>query len=221
MKRLYAVMPAALLLGGCMMLGMGGMGSAGGGGMHGDSHVSSTSGQTLVKESVVNGIRVTVEFPPYVSGDALVYVVTLRDDRDKSFISDASMALIVTSDDNRSQGSSASRPNSQSEHRDSSTTSTGEGKVGAMRVAPDRTGNGRYVFRPSIATGGAYKFVFVVERVGNVTQAPPIEIEQSIQLDKQMNQHSGNGDRVTGVGMTSVAVIGAAVMAIAMLFMLR
>lgn len=221
MKRLYAVMPVPLLLSGCMMLGMGGMGSAGGSGIRGDSHGSSMSGLTLVKESVVNGIRITVEVPPYLLGDALAYTVTLRAVRDKAYISDASMVLIVTSDDIRSQRSRATHPNSQSEHRDSSTTSTGQSNAGAMKVAPDKTRDGTYVFRPSLTTGGAYKFVFVVERVGNVTHAPPIEVEQRIQLDSAMDQHAGHGDRMTGAGMASVTVIGAGVMAIAMLVMLR
>ena len=220
MKKMYAVLPAPLFLSGCMVLGMGGMGIAGGGGMHGASHGSSMNGQTLVKESVVNGIRITAEFPPYVFGDELAYKVTLRDVRDKSIISDASIALIVTSDDDRNQGSRSGQAGSHSGHGDSSTTQS-QGKVGRMKVSPDKIGNGTYVFRPSITNRGAYKFVFVLERVGNVTIDPPIEVEQTVQLDGQRDQHSGNGDHVTGSGMAPAVLIGAGVMAIMMLFMLR
>ncbi len=70
MNKMYAVLPAPLFLSGCMVLGMGGMGRAGGGGMRGASHGPSMNGQTLVKESVVNGIRITAEFPPERSADS-------------------------------------------------------------------------------------------------------------------------------------------------------
>lgn len=220
MKKMYAVLPTPLFLSGCMVLGMGGMGLAGGGGMHGASHGSSMNDQTLVKESVVDGIRITAEFPPYVFGDELAYKVTLRDVRDKSIISDASIALIVTSDDNSNQGSRTGQAGSHSGHGDSSATQS-QGKVGRMKVSPDKIGNGTYVFRPSITIRGVYKFVFVLERVGDVTMDPPIEVKQTVQLDGQKDQHSGNGDHVTGSGMAPAVLIGAGVMAIMMLFMFR
>jgi len=218
MKKMYAVLPAPFFLSGCMVLGMGGMGLAGGGGMHGASHGSSMNGQTLVKESVVNGIRITAEFPPYVFGDELAYKVTLRDVRDKSIISDASIALIVTSDDDRNHGSRSGQAGSPSGHGDSSTI---QGKMGRMKVFPDNIGNGTYVFRPSITNRGAHKFVFVLERVGNVTIDPPIEVEQTVLLDRPRDQRSGNGDHVTGSGMAPAVLIGAGVMAIMMLLMFR
>ena len=220
MKKMYAVLPAPLFLSGCMVLGMGGMGLAGGGGMHGASHGSSMNGQTLVKESVVNGIRITAEFPPYVFGDELAYKVTLRDVRDKSIISDASIALIVTSDDNRNQGSRTGQAGSHSGHGDSSTTQS-QGNVGRMKVSPDKIGNGTYVFHPSITSKGAYRFVFALERVGDVTIDPPIEVEQTVQLDDQKDQRSGNGNHMTRSSMAPAVLIGAGVMAIMMLFMFR
>ena len=213
MKKMYAVLPAPLFLSGCMVLGMGGMGLAGGGGMHGASHGSSMNGQTLVKESVVNGIRITAEFPPYVFGDELAYKVTLRDVRDKSVISDASIALIVTSDNNRNQSSHAG-------HLDSSVTQN-QGSRWRMKISPDVIGNGTYVFRPSITNGGAYRFAFVLERVGNVTIDPAIEVEQTIQLLGQTDQHSENGAHRTGSGISPAVLIGGGVMAIMMLFMFR
>ena len=48
MNKIYLTLLTPLFLG-CMMLGMGGMGHTGGGGMHGDSHSSSMTGQTIVK----------------------------------------------------------------------------------------------------------------------------------------------------------------------------
>ena len=213
MKKLYAVILAPLYLSGCMMLGMGGMGPSGGGGMHGASQGSTMKGQTIVKESITNGIRITAEFPPYVLGDALAYTVTLRDGRDKSMISDASIALIVTSDNNRNQSSHAG-------HLDSSVTQN-QASRWRMKISPDVIGNGTYVFRPSITNGGAYRFAFVLERVGNVTIDPAIEVEQTIQLLGQTDQHSENGAHRTGSGISPAVLIGAGAMAIMMLFMFR
>ena len=209
MKKLYAVTLAPLYLSGCMMLGMGGMGPSGGGGMHGASQGSTMKGQTIVKESIANGIRITAEFPPYVLGDALAYTVTLRDVHDKSVISIASIALTVTSDGNHNQGSHAGRLDS----------SMGQSNVGKTTISPDNIGNGTYVFRPSITTGGLYTFVFLLDGVGNVTIDPPIEVRQTVQLDGRKTQHSGNSDR--GSRMAPAVLIGAGVMAIMMLFMFR
>jgi hypothetical protein len=213
-KKTYALLPAPLFLSGCMMLGMGGMA------MHGAPQGSSMNGQTLVKESVANGMRLTAEFPPYALGDALVYEVTLRDVRDKSTISDASIALIVMSDENRNQGSRSGQASSQSGHGDSSTTRS-QGSIGKMKVSPDEVDDGRYVFRPSITNGGAYKFVFVLDRVGSVAIDPPIEVEQNVQLDGRMDKHAGESDHATRSAMAPVVVASAAVMAIMMVFMLR
>ena len=206
MKKLYAVILAPLFLSGCMMLGMGGMG----GGMHGTSQGSTMKGQTIVKESIANGIRITAEFPPYVLGDVLAYTVTLRDVRDKSMISDASITLIVTSDDNRNQGS-------HSGHLDSSVTQNQRSNW-RINLSPDVLGNGTYVFRPSITNGGAYRFAFVLGRVGNVAIDPAIEVEQTIQLLGQTDQRSENGAHRTGSGISPTVLIGAGAMAIMMVF---
>lgn len=220
MKKMYVVLSSPLLFSGCMMLGMGGMGAPGGSGMHGASQGSTMNGPTLVKEAVVSGIRLTAEFPPYALGDRLSYRVTVRDVRDKSTISNASVALIVTADDNRHQDSRSAEAGSDARHADSSTTLT-HGTVRRMVVSPDAMADGAYVFRPSITTGGAYRFVFVLDRVGNVALASPIEVEHIVQLHGQRDQHSGNGDPATRSAMAPTVLIGAGVMAIMMLFMIR
>lgn len=205
MRRTYAVMLLPLFLGGCMMLGMGGMGS--GGGMHG-STPASAMGRTIVKESVVSGTRITAEFPAYAIGDALVYSVTLRDARDASSAIDASIALRVTP-----TGSVNAVANS--EHGES-TVRPGQGNGATMRVTPEAIGNGTYVFRPTITAAGSYRFLFVVDRVRGATIDPPIDLEQTVQLGGPLGEHSGNG-----IGLAPAALIGAGVMAVAMLFMFR
>ena len=215
MRKTYAVLSVPLFLSGCMMVGMGGMG----GGMHGASQGASMSGQTLIKDSVVNGIRITAEFPPYMMGDALAYTVTLRDVRDKSAISDASLAMIVTPDDiNHGSRSAPTVPHSG--HGDSATVRS-QDSAERIKVSPDKVGDGTYVFRPSIMKEGAYRLVVLVERVGTVTMDPPIEVEQTVQLRAPMDEHSGNGDHGMGSGKTPLALLGVAVMAAMMLFMFR
>ena len=203
-KSFFLLLMLSIILEGCMMLGMGGMRHTGGGGMHGDSHGSSMDGQTIVKESVVNGIKITAEFPPYTLSDELAYKVTLYDIREKLIISDASISLIVITDNSQGQ-------NSHSDHA----------KMQEMKFSPDEINNGTYIFRPSIKNTGAYKFIFILERIGNSKIDPPIEVEQTIQLLSQMDQHSENGDNMTGSGISSVVLIGAGVMAIIMFFMFR
>lgn len=197
-----------------MMLGMGGMA------MPATSHGPSMTGQTVVKESVVNGLRITAEFPPYVFGDTLTYRVFLRDVRDKSMVSDASIALTVMSDADRNSGSRSGQPSSHSGHGDSSTTRS-QASIGNIKLSPVEVGNGRYVFRPSIPRGGTYRFVFVLDRVGGVAIDPPIEVEQDVQLDGRMDQHTGKSDHAARFAKASVVVAGAAVMAIMMVFMFR
>ena len=220
MKNMYFVFSSPLFLSGCMMLGMGGMGTPGGSGMHGASRGSSMNGPTLVKEAVIDGIRLTAEFPPYVLGDQLTYRITVRDARDKSSISNASVALIVTANDNSHLDSPSGQAGSDSRHADSSTTRS-QRTLRKMVVSPDAIGDGAYVFRPAIATGGAYRFVFVLERVGNVALATPIEVEHTVQLLGQRDRHSGHGDPATRSAMAPTVLIGAGVMAIMMLFMIR
>ena len=220
MKKLYVVFSSPLFFSGCMMLGMGGMGAPGGSGMHGASQGSTMNGPTLVKEAVVSGIRVTAEFPPYALSDRLSYRVTVQDVRDKSSISNASVALIVTANDDRHQDSRSGEAGSDSRHADSSTTQT-RGAVRKMVVTPDSMGDGAYVFRPSITTAGAYRFVFVLDRIGDVAIASPIAVEHTVQLHAQRDQHSGHGDPATRSAMISSVLIGAGVMAIMMIFMIR
>ncbi|MFA5804536.1 MAG: hypothetical protein WC879_07810 [Melioribacteraceae bacterium] len=221
-KSFFLLLMLSIILEGCMMLGMGGMGHTGGGGMQGDSHGSSMTGKTIVKESIVNGIKITAEFPPYTLSDELAYKVTLYDVREKIIISDASISLIVTSNDSRSQGSRSGQASSHSGHGDSSPTQS-QGKVEKMKFSPDEINNGTYIFHPTIKNKGTYKFIFVLEKVGNVAIDPPIEVEQTVQLYSRMDQPSEHsGDNMAGFSLSSpVILIGLGAMAIMMLFILR
>ena len=90
-----------------------------------------------------------------------------------------------------------------------------------MKFSPDAIDNGTYVFHPSIKSGGAYTFAFVLERAGAVALDPPIRVEHVVQLDSQGDQHSGTGARTTGSSIAPLVLIGAGAMVVAMLFMFR
>ncbi len=216
MKRMSIVLAAPLFLGGCMMLGMGGTGS--GGGMH-EAANDARNGQTLVRESVVNGIGITVAFPPYASGDKLAYTVTLRDTRDQSPISNASLVLVVTADATRNQGSRSVQSGAHAGHGEPSTAPSQE-TVGRMTFTPEAAGNGTYVFQPSITTPGAYRFLFVLERAGTMTMDPQITVEQTVHLDSRGDQHSGTGDHM-GSRRSPAVLLGIGAMALMMLFAMR
>lgn len=222
MNKIYLTLLTPLFLSGCMMLGMGGMGGHTGGGTHGSSDGSSMNGQTIIKESVVNGIKITAEFPPYTLNDELAYKVTLYDVREKLIVSDAAISLIVISNDSRSQSSLSGQTSSHSGHGDSSPAQS-QGKVEKMKFSPDEIYNGTYIFHPTIKNKGVYKFIFVLERVGNVAIDPPIEVEQTVQLYSRMDQPSEqSGENMAGFGLsTPVLLIGLGAMAIMMLFAFR
>ena len=224
MKKMYLVLALPLLFGGCMMLGAGGMGLTGGGGMHGSSHGNAMRGQLLIKESVVDGIRVTAQFPPHAVGENPTYTVTLVDVRQDTPVSDASVSLLVSP---REQGDDASRrapPSAHAAHGETSATSS-EGSQGAMTLSPAERRNGTFLFRPVITSAGSYNFRYRIVPAGGAPMSRPSEVEQVVRVGVPATQVSGNGEQGMGggmgSGMGSTVLIGAGVMAIMMLFMFR
>ena len=130
--------------------------------------------------------------------------------------------MIVTSDDSRSQGSRSGQASSHSGHGDPPPTQS-QGKVEKMKFSPDEINNGTYIFHPTIKNKGVYKFIFVLEKVGNVTIDRSIEVEQIVQLYSQIDQPSEHSsDNMAGFSLSSpVILIGLGAMAIMMLFILR
>ena len=183
-----------LLLTGCMMLGSGGMGHGSGGVGHGHAQAASMTGQTVIKETVVEGVRITAEFPPYALGDELAYRVTLRRERDNTAIGDASLAMLIGPADARDR---------------------------TTRVSPSAVGDGVYVFRPIVTAEGAYRVSIRVERAGNIALTSGAELEQVVRLDARMDMSAREG---TGGGSSMwapAALLGAAFMAVMMLVALR
>ena len=179
-----------LFLGGCMMLGSGGM-------MHGSQEVAKATpmiGSTLVKDTVVDGLRLTAEFPPYAVGDDLAYRVTLRRGRDSTAVTDLPVVMVIGRDDMRDHTS---------------------------RVSPEAQGNGVFVFRPIITSDGTYRVVIRVERPGGIASAPGVELTHVVRLvaraDMGAQMPEGSADSRWG----PTALVGAGVMVLMMLLVMR
>ena len=183
-----------LLLGGCMMLGSGGMGNSSGGVGHAHAQPTPMIGPTVIKDTVVGGVRVTAAFPPYAYGDDLTYRVTLRRERDSTAFDDASLAMFI--------GPAVSRER-------------------ATRVAPSAVGNGVYVFRPVVTAEGAYRVSIRVERAGSIALTSGAALEHVVRLDARMDMRAREADDGGSSMRPTTALLGAAVMAVMMLVMLR
>ena len=194
MNRLRVALLAPLVLNGCMMMGMGGMGTAGRGAMNGPALGASGSGPKTVKEIVVDGIRVSVDFPPYALGDSLIYRVVMYDVREQVPISGATLHLLVTTDaDSRA----------------------------SERWPAVALGGGAYELRPVIRAAGSYRLTVIVDRVGGSVVHPPVEIEHSVQLLSPIDHQSGEEGHQAGSRLSPVVWIGAGAMVLMMLFMFR
>lgn len=183
-----------LLLSGCMMLGSGGMGHGSGGVGHARAEPAPMSGQTVIKEIVVEGVRITAEFPPYAYGDTLAYRVTLRREHDSTAIGDASLAMLIGPPDARNR---------------------------TTRVSPSAVDNGVYVFRPVVPAEGAYRVSVRVERAGSIALTSGAELEHVVRLDARMNMSAREGDGGGSSMRAPMALLGAGVMAVMMLVMVR
>ncbi len=183
-----------LLLSGCMMLGSAGMGHASGGVEHAHAQPAPMIGQTVIKETVVEGVRITAEFPPYAYGDNLAYRVTLRRERDSTAIGDASLAMLIGPADARDR---------------------------TTRVLPSAVDSGVYVFRPVVTAIGAYRVSVRVERAGSIALTSGAELEHVVRLDARMDMSAPDGNGGGSSMRAPMALLGAGVMAVMMLVMLR
>ena len=192
LNTLMAAIP--LLLSGCMMLGSTGMGHGSGGVGHAHAQPAPMIRQTVIKDTVVEGVRITAEFPPYAYGDNLAYRVTLRRERDNTAIGDASLALLI----------------GPSDARDRTTT-----------ISPSAVENGVYVFHPVVAAEGEYRVSVRVERAGSIAPTRSAELEQLVRIDARMDMSAGEEDGGGSSMRAPMALLGAGVMAVMMIFMLR
>ena len=183
-----------LLLSGCMMLGSAGVGHGSRGVGHAHAEPAPMIRQTVIKETVVEGVRITAEFPPYAYGDNLAYRVTLRRERDSTAIGDASLAMLIGPPDARDR---------------------------TTKISPSAVDNGVYVFRPVVAAEGAYRVSVRVERAGSIALTPSAELEQVVRFDARMDMSAREGDGGGSSMRGPMALLGAGVMAVMMIVMLR
>ena len=151
-------------------------------------------GKTITRDTVVEGLRITAAFPPYVLGDDLAYRVTVRRAGDGTAVMEAPVTMLIGRDDTRDQ---------------------------TMRVSPSALGDGVYVFHPVITSEGVYRVVVRVERRGDITSTPAIELEQVVHLATRMDMATQVPKGVVTSSWAPTALLGAGLMAVMMLVMLR
>ncbi|PKL83092.1 MAG: hypothetical protein CVV24_06745 [Ignavibacteriae bacterium HGW-Ignavibacteriae-3] len=191
-----------LFLPGCMMMGFGGMDHMGR--MNDNIHGSSMTGRTIVRESTVDGIKVTIEFPPYTIDDELFYKVAIYDIHDQMYISDASVVLLAYPGDSK---------NHESHYSDHS-------KMEHLNFTPDKINKGIYTFHPIIKMKGVYNLLFIIERIGDSDLNPPIKIEQPVHISDQTEMHPRDGGDQASSTISPMVIIGAGAMTVMMILML-
>ncbi len=216
--KLIVALLAPLLLGSCMMAGMAGLGPMSGGDTHGASSAAASGEPTIVKEVVVGGLRVTANFPAQAAGDALRYVVAIRD-RDGRFVT-GDVAVFLEVSPARAQLADASPSHPGTGH---STETAGEpsGGVERTRVAPAEREAGQFTFRPAIPSAGAYRLAVLVERVGNTLLEPAIVVEHVATLSAKAPATSAGGHAMWSGRATPLVLLGAGLMAVMMLVAVR
>lgn len=197
--KVFAVLCPLSLLSGCMMAGMGGMGGPMPTGTHGEDATTTVSDRLIVKEVVMDGFRMTADFPSFAPSESLSYTVTLRDLGGRAITSEVVLFLTVSS----ATGSSATAsPN-------------------ATQIAPALRGGGAFIFKPAIPRDGPYRLRIVVERVGDTAMEPPLTLEQVVQLAAHGEHPADASQAAPRASWTPLVLLGAGVMAIMMIFAVR
>ena len=150
--------------------------------------------QTVIKDTVVEGVRITAEFPPYAYGDNLAYRVTLRRERDNTAIGDASLALLIGPSDARDR---------------------------TTKISPSAVENGVYVFHPVVAAEGEYRVSVRVDRAGSIALTPSAELEQVVRFDARMGMPVREEDGGRSSMRAPLVLLGAGVMAVMTIVRLR
>jgi hypothetical protein len=191
---------ASSLLQGCMMGGMGGMGSVMPGGASEHEPGTSTTRQHIVKELVAGGVRVTADFPVFGPEDSLEYSVVLRALDGQMITTDAGIVLSVVS-----------------------TTAEGRrpGESLPTRLPFTRRNDGSFVASPSIPRDGAYRLTLLVERVGATTLEQPLMLDQIIDLGARPDHAPASGPAPRRTPLSPLLLLGAGLMAVMMLLTIR
>ncbi len=214
--KLIVALLAPLLLGSCMMAGMAGMGLMGGSDTHGTNSAAALIEPTIVKDVVVGGLRVTATFPAQAPGDALRYVVTIRD-RDGRFVT-GDVAVFLEVSPARAQNPDASP--SHTGHLPDTVHKPSTG-VERTRVAPAEREAGQFTFRPAIPSAGSYRVGVVVERVGDTLLDPAIVVDHVVTLAAKAPATAAGGHAMWSGRVTPLVLLSAGFMAVMMLVAVR
>jgi hypothetical protein len=158
----------------------------------------------VVKEVVIDGLRVTADFPAFGPGDALEYRVTLRGSDGRAITADVGVSFTSTPE---------MEPMMESEMRDAAPMST--------RWSPERQRDGSFVFRPMLARSGAYRLAVSVEHVGDRTLDPPVVLDQIVRLAAPPRSMGAAGGASHGTALRPLLLVGAGLMMVMMIFTVR
>ncbi|HEY3287251.1 MAG TPA: hypothetical protein VGJ96_09040 [Gemmatimonadaceae bacterium] len=212
--KLMAVLLIPLLASGCMIAGMAVMGGGGhmtGGGALHRGIADSARQPTVIKEVMSGSLRVTAEFPFFTSGDSLRYVATIQDRDGRARTENAIVFLEVSS---AAANVVATPAPTHAGHP--STIVHAPSDVGERtRVTPVERAGGRYVFRPTIPTEGAYDLAVVVEQVGDSILDPPVVVDHTTAIARGRSHARWKSD------VTPLVFLGAAFMAVMMVVAIR
>ncbi len=212
--KLLVVLLIPFAVNGCMMAGMAAMGGGGhmmgGGALHGGI-ADSARQPTVIREVMSGSLRVTAEFPFFISGDSLRYVATIQNRDGRARTEDALVFLEVSS----ATGKVVATPAPTHAGHPSMIVSAPSDGLERTRLTPVERAEGRYVFRPTIPRDGVYRLAIVVERVGDTVLDPPVVVDHVIQIARARTHARWGG------GVTPLVFLGTAFMAVMMVVAIR
>ena len=189
-----------------------------GGGAHRSGDAEVLRQPSVIKEVTSGALRVTVEFPPFTSGNSLRYDATIQDRDGRAVTDDAAIFLEVSPA--TGGGTVVSSAQTHAGHPPKIAHVSSDG-LERTRLTPVERGGGRYVFRPTIPADGAYRLAVVVERVGDAILEPPIVVEYIAQVTSTAPTAPIQGHSMWGGGLTPLVLLGAGFMAVMMLVAIR
>lgn len=212
--KLMVVLLIPFAVSGCMMAGMAAMGGGGhmmgGGALHGGT-ADSTRQPTVIKEVMSGSLRVTAEFPFFTAGDSLRYVATIQDRDGRARTENAIVFLEISP----ATGNVVATPAPTHAGHPSMIVNAPSGGLERTRLTPVEGAGGRFVFRPTIPAGGVYRLAIVVEQVGDTILDPPIVVDHIAQIVHIQGHAWWEG------GVTPLAILGTAFMAVMMFVAIR
>ncbi len=189
---------SSIYLSGCMMTGMGMMH---GGGNHEMNMENHNNNKFVIKEYNTNEYKITAEFPSSIKGNTDICRIKILNKTANSVQTDVEVYLEVLSENTEEHGNHS--------HGKSS-----------FKISHSKFENGYFIFTPNIESAGIFQLTFSIERIKTNIFSDPIRIEHLTENNSETDDaHShSNSDSVFS---SPYFYVGAAAMAVMMVFMIR